>query len=129
MADREREALTGEQRLRLDLFIAALRTAERMPNDATRDSADQCERDLRAALSAPQHSHEAPQWVAVSERLPGENQTVAVLTREGDTLTAWATYWHGASTGFAQWTFPHDDDADSDVTHWAPLPQQPESGT
>jgi hypothetical protein len=83
----------------------------------------------RAALSAPQHSHEAPQWVAVSERLPGENQTVAVLTREGDTLTAWATYWHGASTGFAQWTFPHDDDADSDVTHWAPLPQQPESGT
>lgn len=72
-------------------------------------------------------------WIPVSERLPIEDVgTVAVLTAKGDVLTAWATYWHGASNDFAQWSFPHEEDADSEVTHWCELPRLPrqkESGS
>lgn len=65
----------------------------------------------------------APKWIAALDRLPDRDHgTVAVLTEDGDTLTAWATYWNGASTDFAYWTFPHGDDEGSVVTHWAELP-------
>lgn len=65
-------------------------------------------------------------WIPVSERLPtAEQGTVAVLTDDGAILTAWASYWSGARTDFAYWTFPHGDDDDSVVTHWMPLPAAP----
>lgn len=65
-------------------------------------------------------------WVAVSESLPVEaDGTVAVLCDDGAVLTAWATYWRGASSAFAEWTFPHPDDGDSAVTHWCRLPEVP----
>lgn len=67
------------------------------------------------------------EWIKCSDRLPSEEQgTVAVLTRTNDVLTAWATYWHGARTDFACWTFPHgDEDEGAEVTHWTPLPELP----
>jgi hypothetical protein len=62
-------------------------------------------------------------WIPASERLPTEDQgTVAVRMNDQSILTAWATYWHGSSTKFAQWTFPVDVD-DAVVTHWFPLPE------
>lgn len=62
-------------------------------------------------------------WIPVSERLPMEDQgTVAVRMDDQSILTAWATYWHGSSNKFAQWTFPFDVD-DAVVTHWCPLPE------
>lgn len=65
----------------------------------------------------------APEWIPVTERLPtAEDGVVAVLTDDGGILTAWASYWSGARTDFACWTFPHPDDDDSTVTHWAPVP-------
>lgn len=68
----------------------------------------------------------AAEWVPVAERLPSAEQgTVAVLTDDGAILTAWASYWSGARTDFACWTFPHGDDDDSVVTHWMPLPAPP----
>lgn len=65
-------------------------------------------------------------WISAKRRLPKEEDgTVAVLCDDGSILTAWATYWHGASNAFAQWTFPHQGDDDRTVTHWYPLPQVP----
>lgn len=66
-------------------------------------------------------------WIPVSARLPSENQgTVAVLFDDGQPGVAWATYWHGAKTGFACWTFPIDDLGDGrTVTHWFVLPTAP----
>ena len=62
-------------------------------------------------------------WIPVGNRLPFEDDgTVAVLMDDGSILTAWATYWHGASNKFAQWTHPFDVD-DAQVTHWTPLPK------
>ncbi|MCY1286651.1 hypothetical protein D9M70_356270 [compost metagenome] len=75
---------------------------------------------LREKLEAPQR------WIPVSERLPTEEDgTVAVLTEAGSILTAWATYWHGARSDFAGWTFPHPGDEEEEkVVFWAPLPAQ-----
>lgn len=70
-----------------------------------------------------------PKWIPVSERLPAEDQgTVAVLFDDGQPGVGWATYWHGAKTGFACWTFPLDElGEDRTVTHWLPLPPAPEA--
>lgn len=62
------------------------------------------------------------QWIAVSDRLPlEEDGEVLVQMRDGRREIAWATYWHGASTGFAQWTF-RDPDEDEVPTHWMQIP-------
>ena len=63
-------------------------------------------------------------WINVNSLMPNEDQVVAVLCKDGDLLTAWPTHWHGASSGFAYWTFPHNDEAE--VTHWYPLPRKEE---
>lgn len=63
-------------------------------------------------------------WVPVTERLPlEEDGTVVVKLKDGSILTAWATYWHGASNEFAQWTFPYDDEDRAEVVSWAYLPK------
>lgn len=64
-------------------------------------------------------------WIAVSDRLPLEaDGEVLARMRDGRHEIAWATYWHGANTGFAQWTFL-DPDEDETPTHWMPLPAAP----
>lgn len=61
-------------------------------------------------------------WVAVSDRLPLESDgEVLVRMRDGRCEIAWATYWHGASNAFAQWTF-RDPDEDEAPTHWMLIP-------
>lgn len=61
-------------------------------------------------------------WIAVSDRLPAEaDGEVLVRMRDGRCEIAWATYWHGASNGFAQWTF-RDPDEEEAPTHWMPIP-------
>ena len=68
------------------------------------------------------------EWISVNQALPSDEEgTVAVLTKENDVLTAWATYWNGARSDFACWTFPHPDDDDSVVTHWCRLPPLPKA--
>ncbi|WP_425318518.1 DUF551 domain-containing protein [Pseudomonas nitroreducens] len=66
-------------------------------------------------------------WIPVSARLPSEEQgTVAVLFDDGQPGVAWASYWHGAQTGFACWTFPLDELGEGrTVTHWFALPGAP----
>ncbi len=65
-------------------------------------------------------------WISVADGLPSESDGTAVVhTSCGQILTAWASYWHGASNEFAHWTFPHDADEDLIVTHWLPLPSSP----
>ncbi len=62
-----------------------------------------------------------------TETLPPEGTCCAVLLRDGSMLTAWPTYWHGASNDFNHWSFPHpeDDDSTDEVTHWIALPPDP----
>ena len=61
-------------------------------------------------------------WIAVSDRLPAEEDgEVLVRMRDGRCEIAWATYWHGASNAFAQWTF-RDPDEDESPTHWMHIP-------
>ena len=68
----------------------------------------------RAALA----NAEPTGWIAVSDRLPTEaDGEVLVRMRDGRPEIAWATYWHGANTGFAEWTF-RDQDEDETPTHW-----------
>ena len=71
----------------------------------------------RAALA----NAEPTGWIAVSDRLPIESDgEVLVRMQDGRPEIAWATYWHGANTGFAEWTF-RDQDEDETPTHWMPI--------
>lgn len=72
------------------------------------------------AQTAPQPDQSG--WVSASERVPAENDgEVLVLMADGTCEIAWASYWHGARTDFAGWTF-RDPDEDRTPTHWMPLP-------
>ncbi len=67
------------------------------------------------------------EWIKCSERLPDRDQgVVAVLSVDGDILTAWASYWGGARTDFACWSFPHSEDDGTVIAHWTPLPEPPQ---
>ena len=85
--------------------------------------------DEAYAMGRARGQLDARKWIAVGECLPSEEQgTVAVLFDDGQPGVGWATYWHGAKTGFACWTFPLDElGEDRTVTHWLPLPPAPEA--
>ena len=64
-------------------------------------------------------------WVKASDRVPLESDgEVFIRFTDGSIGTGWATYWHGASNGFAQWTFP-DPDEDRTVLEWTKNPAAP----
>ena len=72
------------------------------------------------------YTHPAPGvpdgWVSASDRVPLESDgEVFVRFTDGSIGTAWATYWHGASNEFAQWTHP-DPDEDRTVKYWMKAP-------
>ena len=80
----------------------------------------QCKDSIKALRSALANAEPAG-WIAVSDRLPLEaDGEVLVRMRDGRHEIAWATYWHGANTGFAEWTF-RDQDEDETPTHWMPI--------
>lgn len=83
--------------------------------------------DEAYAMGRARGQQELRQWIAVGECLPAEDHgTVAVLFDDGHPGVAWATYWHGAKTGFACWTYPVDELGEGrTVTHWMPLPSAP----
>lgn len=61
-------------------------------------------------------------WINASERVPLEaDGEVFVRFTDGSIGTAWATYWHGASNAFAQWTHP-DPDEDRTIAYWMKAP-------
>lgn len=74
--------------------------------------------------SRPQSAQQAVPmtWIIAAERVPLEDDgEVFVRFTDGSIGTAWATYWHGASNGFAQWTHP-DPDEDRTVEFWMKPP-------
>lgn len=74
-----------------------------------------------AYTTPPQRKPLMP-WVSASDRLPAEEDgEVLVKMRDGRCEIAWATYCHGASNNFAQWTF-RDPDEDQAPTHWMLIP-------
>ena len=69
---------------------------------------------------------ENSKWILSSERLPTESDgEVLVLMPNRSCEIAWATYWRGASNGFAGWTFRSTDFTDTAPTHWMKLPNIP----
>ena len=72
--------------------------------------------------SPPAQQKPLTDWIAVSHRIPLESDgEVLVRMRDGRCEIAWATYWHGASNAFAQWTY-RDPDEDEAPTHWMRIP-------
>ncbi|WP_414627558.1 DUF551 domain-containing protein [Lelliottia amnigena] len=69
---------------------------------------------------------------SVSECLPPPNDTVLVFDSNGEGwLIAWRSMWMTfgqKETGSWQWTFQNGDIDNDDVviTHWAPMPEEPE---
>lgn len=61
-------------------------------------------------------------WTSTAERVPLEGDGEVFVRFTGGSIgTAWATYWHGASNDFAQWTHP-DPDEDRTVEFWMKPP-------
>ena len=84
-----------------------------------------CNKDLEEANAkyGEQAEQEPVAWIAVSDMLPIESDgEVLVRMSDGRCEIAWATYWHGASNDFAQWTF-RDPDEDETPTHWMRIPK------
>jgi hypothetical protein len=70
-------------------------------------------RALRGELPAP--------WTPASEPPPESEGEVLVRMPDGRCEIAWATYWHGASNAFAQWTFRGPDETEQPVA-WMRIP-------
>jgi hypothetical protein len=131
MADREREALRQAAQDYMAAFGQAL-DAHGIPYGPQQKEADE---QLRAALSAPQHSHEA--WRPI-ESAPRDYRHMLKDTTKVLLLvpTRWGKWQHSiACTGAWDdgdfWVIFNADEAVQRVepTHWMPLPQQPGSGT
>lgn len=96
-----------------------LRTA-RNPNITARECIELA--NWLAANTSPPQRKPLTGWIAVSDQIPLESDgEVLVRMRDGRCEIAWATYWHGASNAFAQWTF-RDPDEDEAPTHWMQIP-------
>ncbi len=65
---------------------------------------------------------DAERWVSESTAKPLESDgEVFVRFSDGTIGTGWASYRHGASSAFAQWSHP-DPEEDRTVTHWMKPP-------
>lgn len=85
--------------------------------------------ELAPVVETPKVSHVgvASGWVDAAERVPLESDGEVFVRFSDDSIgIAWASYWHGANTGFAQWTFP-DPDEDRRVAFWARGPLDAET--
>lgn len=58
-----------------------------------------------------------PVWIPASAPPKEEDGEVLVRMADGRCEIAWATYWHGSSNAFAQWTF-RDPDEDEQPVEW-----------
>lgn len=80
-----------------------------------------------AALRTSTTTQQAPagqgdvQWMPASEPPPESEGEVLVRMADGRCEIAWATYWHGSSDEFAQWTF-RDPDEDEQPVAWMRIP-------
>lgn len=80
---------------------------------------------LGAATAAPSQPAVPQGWTKAADQVPLEaDGEVFIRFTEGSIGTGWATYWHGASNEFAQWTFP-DPDEDRTVLEWTKNPATP----
>lgn len=64
----------------------------------------------------------APVWTPASTPPKEEDGEVLVRMADGRCEIAWATYWHGSSNAFAQWTF-RDPDEDEQPVEWMHIPK------
>lgn len=78
--------------------------------------------NLQSAADPAGEAAPMTEWVSAAERVPLESDgEVFVRFADGSIGTAWATYWHGASSDFAHWTHP-DPDEDRAISHWMKPP-------
>lgn len=109
--------------------IAQLRHLyQNMVNGAVRDTASAkriAEGLLAPAIEAlergtPPAARE-PQWSPASTPPKESDGEVLVRMADGRCEIAWATYWHGSSNAFAQWTFRDPDEEETPV-EWMLIP-------
>lgn len=84
------------------------------------DEFTQIARAVLAKWGAPQPV--APVWTPASTPPKEEDDEVLVRMADGRCEIAWATYWHGSSNAFAQWTF-RDPDEDEQPVEWMRIPK------
>lgn len=91
-----------------------------------RDAAARMVSDMRRSIyTAPK----APAgWQPASTNPQESDGEVLVRMPDGRPEIAWATYWHGASTGFAKWMF-RDPDEDETPVAWMKIPAAPKEPT
>lgn len=83
---------------------------------------DEGARPLYEAPPPQADALDAKRWVSESDSKPLESDgEVFVRFSDGTFGIGWASYWHGASNDFAQWSHP-DPDEDRTVTHWMKPP-------
>lgn len=70
---------------------------------------------------APQSVVREPQWSPASTPPKESDGEVLVRMADGRCEIAWATYWHGSSNAFAQWTFRDPDEEETPV-EWMLIP-------
>ena len=70
---------------------------------------------------APQPVVREPQWSPASTPPKESDGEVLVRMADGRCEIAWATYWHGSSNAFAQWTFRDPDEEETPV-EWMLIP-------
>lgn len=70
---------------------------------------------------APQSVLREPQWSPASTPPKESDGEVLVRMADGRCEIAWATYWHGSSNAFAQWTFRDPDEEETPV-EWMLIP-------
>ena len=72
-------------------------------------------------FTAPQPVAREPQWSPASTPPKESDGEVLVRMADGRCEIAWATYWHGSSNAFAQWTFRDPDEEETPV-EWMLIP-------
>lgn len=60
-------------------------------------------------------------WQPASNPPPESTGEVLVRMADGRCEIAWASYWHGSSNAFAQWTFRDPDETEQPV-EWMIIP-------
>jgi hypothetical protein len=66
------------------------------------------------------------EWISVSERLPDNDQPVLVWNSGGYCAKPWA-WWQICDYSDGKWREQDERDEYPGVTHWMPLPHEPEN--